>query len=325
MLEKDRFLDIKEMAKNVRKDNETLFTAFEQEAADDAIREKDEFIETIIDSMDIDFSEGELGKEEKQIFRANVLIPDDEEFFETYSKDKNIRNLMKHYAVSIEDIMSKITELNIYAAYLEDNDSTVTNELEAELQEETADSNDSFVDTMVNFSTKDAESLLDEIENLSQAMEDLNIGVDNEDDDFDFNFIKEDKPKETDIPDINIEKEDLSYSSDMSIDDISEAVDGFVDDYNTIQTDLKNLNKELDKNKKENEKLQNKIKALREEAYEVQKNNLESAKSLKEARKQNELLENENITLREQVKHMEEQLKRSSILLKKIYNSIPRK
>ena len=116
MLEKDRFLDIKEMAKNVRKDNETLFAAFEQESAEDAIREKDEFIETIIDSMDIDFSEGELGKEEKQIFRANVLIPDDDEFFETYSKDKNIRNLMKHYAVNIEDIMSKITELIIYSA-----------------------------------------------------------------------------------------------------------------------------------------------------------------------------------------------------------------
>ncbi len=323
MLEKDRFLDIKEMAKNVRKDNETLFAAFEQESAEDAIREKDEFIETIIDSMDIDFSEGELGKEEKQIFRANVLIPDDDEFFETYSKDKNIRNLMKHYAVSIEDIMSKITELNIYSAYLEDDDSSVQNELEAELQEETKDKNESFVDTMVNFSTKDAESLLDEIENLSQAMEGLNITSD--DDDFDFNFIKEEKDKETDIPNIEIEKEDLSYSSDMSIDDISVAVDGFVDDYNTIQTDLKNLNKELDKNKKENEKLQNKIKSLREEAYEVQKNNLESAKSLKEARKQNELLENENITLKEQVKHLEEQLKRSSVLLKKIYNSIPRK
>lgn len=323
MLEKDRFLDIKEMAKNVRKDNETLFAAFEQESAEDAIREKDEFIETIIDSMDIDFSEGELGKEEKQIFRANVLIPDDDEFFETYSKDKNIRNLMKHYAVSIEDIMSKITELNIYSAYLEDDDSSVQNELEAELQEETKDKNESFVDTMVNFSTKDAESLLDEIENLSQAMEGLNITSD--DDDFDFNFIKEEKDEETDMPNIEIEKEDLSYSSDMSIDDISVAVDGFVDDYNTIQTDLKNLNKELDKNKKENEKLQNKIKSLREEAYEVQKNNLESAKSLKEARKQNELLENENITLKEQVKQLEEQLKRSSVLLKKIYNSIPRK
>lgn len=323
MLEKDRFLDIKEMAKNVRKDNETLFAAFEQESAEDAIREKDEFIETIIDSMDIDFSEGELGKEEKQIFRANVLIPDDDEFFETYSKDKNIRNLMKHYAVNIEDIMSKITELNIYSAYLEDDDSSVQNELEAELQEETKDKNESFVDTMVNFSTKDAESLLDEIENLSQAMEGLNITSD--DDDFDFNFIKEEKDEETDMPNIEIEKEDLSYSSDMSIDDISVAVDGFVDDYNTIQTDLKNLNKELDKNKKENEKLQNKIKSLREEAYEVQKNNLESAKSLKEARKQNELLENENITLKEQVKHLEEQLKRSSVLLKKIYNSIPRK
>lgn len=320
MLEKDRFLDIKEMAKNVRKDNEALFTAFEQEAPEDAIREKDEFIETIIDSMDINFSDGELGKEEKQIFRANVLIPDDDEFFETYSKDKNIRNLMKHYAVNIEDIMSKITELNIYSAYLEDNDSSVQNELEEELQEETEDKNESFVDTMVNLSTQDAENLLDEIENLSQAMEDLNI-TSAEEDDFDFNFTKE----ETDIPDINIEKEDLSYSSDMSIDDISEAVDGFVDDYNTIQTDLKNLNKELDKNKKENEKLQSKIKALREEAYEVQKNNLESAKSLKEARKQNELLENENITLKEQVKHLEEQLKRSSVLLKKIYNSIPKK
>ena len=63
----------------------------------------------------------------------------------------------------------------------------------------------------------------------------------------------------------------------------------------------------------------------KEEGYTLKKNNLESAKSLKEASEQNKLLENENMTLKDQVKDLEEKIKRSSALLKKIYNSIPKK
>ena len=117
MLEKERFLAIKKLANKIRKDNEDLFKKFEKESVEDAINEKEEFIENVIDSMGIHFDDGEQGREEKQIFRANILLPDDLDFFETYSKDKNIRNLMNKYQVSIEDVMSKITELNIYGDY----------------------------------------------------------------------------------------------------------------------------------------------------------------------------------------------------------------
>ena len=180
MLEQNRFLAMKKLAKDIRKQNEQTFESFEKESIGDAIREKDEFIESIIDNMDIAFSDGDKGKEEKQIFRANLLIPDDLDFFTSYSKDKNIRNLMNKYAVGIEDIMSKITELNLYSKYID-----TFNEKPKK---------DNFVDNMVEISTpekepkqekpnispKEAESLLDEIEDLSNAMEELDIRKNNE-------------------------------------------------------------------------------------------------------------------------------------------------
>lgn len=335
MLEKDRFLEIKDLAQNVRSENENLFEAFKMEAPEDAIREKEEFIETIMDSMEGTFSEGENGKEEKQIFRANVLIPDDDDFLDTYSKDKNIRNLMNTYGVGIEDVMSKITELNIYADYLEESKKSKPAKV-SKKKEEKEENSDDFVDAMVNLSTSDAASLLDEIENLSNVMEEFNITneeVSEEDSEEDSDFMADDS---FDISEIEIEdepvveekeeiSEDLDYSSDMSIDDISEAVDGFVDDYNSIQADLDKLNQELKENKKLAEEQKAQIKSLREEAYSLRKNNLESVRTLKAARQENEKLENENAILKEQVKSMEEKIKRSSILLKKIYNSIPKK
>ena len=126
MLEKERFLAIKKLASKINKENKDFFKKISKLPTDEAVQEKEEFIEEIIDSMEIEFDEGEQGREEKQIFRANILIPDDIDFFNAYSKDKNIRNLMNKYAVSLEDIMSKITELNIYGNYIdnfeEDND-----------------------------------------------------------------------------------------------------------------------------------------------------------------------------------------------------------
>ena len=113
MLEKERFLEVKDFAGKVRKENAKLFKSLEKSNRDDAIKEKNEFLESIIDEKAKEFSDGSRGKEEKQIFRANVLIPDDAEFYESYTNDKNIRNLMDKYKVSIEDIMGKITELNI--------------------------------------------------------------------------------------------------------------------------------------------------------------------------------------------------------------------
>ena len=81
MLEKERFLAIKKLANKIRHDNEELFKKFEEESVEDAISEKEEFIENIIDSMGIEFDDGEQGREEKQIFRANILLPDDMDFF----------------------------------------------------------------------------------------------------------------------------------------------------------------------------------------------------------------------------------------------------
>ena len=349
MLEKDRFLAIKQLARDIRKENEDLFKAFAMESPEDAIREKEEFIEDIIDSRGITFSNDNLGREERQIFRANLLIPDDNEFFETYSKDKNIRNLMNTYGVGIEDVMSKITELNIYAEYLNDEADGASNEdvlkdleLETSTDEDTkvsessTENNDEFVDAMVNLSTKEAESLLDEIENLSNAMDDLNITSINSEDDSDkvvddkqeiaseTAATTEDKVMQPEVIDNSTEVHDTSYA-DMSIEDISQAVDTFVTDFNHIQTDLDNTKEELKVAKEAQTELREQIRSLREEAYSLKKNNLESAKSLKEAREVNERLENENQTLKEQMRTMEANLKRSADLLKKIYNSIPKK
>ena len=164
MLEKERFLAIKKLAHDIREDNKKIFKSFSKLPFDEAVERKDEFINSVIDNMDIAFSDGEQGREEKQMFRANILIPNDKDFYENYSKDKNIRSLMNKYAVSIEDVMSKITELNIYGKYLEDVS-----------PEEDSTSEPTFVDEMVKISPKEAESLLDEIDNLSSVMEDLDL------------------------------------------------------------------------------------------------------------------------------------------------------
>jgi len=357
MLEKERFLEIKRLAQEIRKENEGLFKAFKMESPEDAIKEKEEFMETIIDSLEGSFSDGENGREEKQIFRANVLIPDDANFLETYSKDKNIRNLMNTYSVGIEDVMSKITELNIYADYLapskvEENkveEKPVIEEKPFHYEEPEykmpefktpipkEEKDDDFVDAMVNLSSGDAQSLLDEIENLSNVMAEFNIP---EEDKVVPKPIVEEKPAIKEEPkhfmDIKLPDEikfkeepkpakDIDYSSDMSIDDISEAVDGFVDDYNSIQIDLDKLRQELKNSNELVNEQKDQIKSLREETYSLRKNNLESVKSLKEARNENEKLVNENYELNKKLTTMEEQIKRTSALLKKIYNTIPRK
>ena len=168
MLEENRFLAVKNLAKDIRQENEKLFESLKNEPVVEAIRKKDEFINSVVNEMDIAFSEGDKGREERKIFRANILIPDDVEFFQSYSKDKNIRNLMNKYSVGIDDIMSKITELNLYSKYID-----IFNEEPEE--ETTEEKTNNFVDEMVNVSSKDAQNLLDEIEDLSNAMEDLDI------------------------------------------------------------------------------------------------------------------------------------------------------
>ena len=92
MLEKERFLAIKKLARDIREDNKKLFKSFKKMPFDEAVENKNSFIKSVIENMNIAFSDGEQGREEKQMFRANILIPDDKEFYESYTEDKNIRN-----------------------------------------------------------------------------------------------------------------------------------------------------------------------------------------------------------------------------------------
>ena len=237
MLEKERFLAIKKLAHDIREDNRKIFKSLKKLPFDEAVERKNDFIDSVIENMNIAFSDGEQGREEKQMFRANILIPDDKEFFKSYSEDKNIRNLMNKYAVSIEDIMSKITELNIYGKYIDDMD------------EEPKESSDepTFVDEMVKISPKEAESLLDEIDNLSSVMEDLDLD----------SAPKEIKPELLKPEESNDEptEEKESEINDKSFDDITNAVSSFVNKYENMQSELDAKDEKIRKLQLEIEKL----------------------------------------------------------------------
>lgn len=322
MLEKSRFLTIKKIAREVRRKNENVFKAFATESMEDAIREKEELIESVLAGNTIEFSEGEQGKEEKQIFRANLLIPDDQEFFETYTKDKNIRNLMNKYAVSIEDIMSKITELNIYGKYIEE-----FNYQEPEYNDEP------FVNEMIDIPANEADSLLGEIEDLSDSIDDI-VPRDEEEpqteEQTEFNpaFINDDIEEEN-SPAIDDSNEESTVSEEKEetddFDDISNAVSDFVDEYSHIQEVLNKAKEDLEEATNNNNNMKEELAQLKEENETLRKNNLESANSLNNMRSEKNLLENENITLKEQIKVMDKKIKQSAELLKRIYNSIPKR
>ncbi len=301
MLEKERFLAIKKLANKIRKDNEDLFKALENVTPEEAIREKEEFIEKIIDSMGIRFEDGEQGREEKQIFRANILLPNDDAFYKEYSKDKNIRNLMNKFAVGIEDIMSKITELNVYGKYEEEPD---------------------FVNEMMDVSSKDAESLLEEIEDLSSVMAGLNLD----------NITDEDLPEIPSIPEDNIKEEPKEEKKIMKpevisedeeeeepdLEDMSSVVTGFVDEYN-------NLQETLDKSKAELEAAMKKMDKLQKENETLKQNNLEAVNALNSEKDAKNRLEAEVLKLKDRNKLLEDKLRQSVALFKRLYNSIPRK
>lgn len=320
MLEKERFLAIKKLAKDIREDNKKKFEEFEDEPVEVAVRKKNDFIESIVNNMASAFSEGEQGKEEKQIFRANILIPDDEEFYDTYSKDKNIRNLMNRYSVNIEDIMSKITELNIYGKYIEEEDNT---------------------DEMVNISPKEAEDLLDEIDSLSNTLTNLDLNIkdydlDSTEDDTP-KFItpstkpkkekkevkKEDPMKEEKQKEImkKDEKEEDDFLGD-SFDNINNALSGFVTDYNSIKEELKQNTKyisSLESNVKNLTNENDRLKDLNSKHKEENKTLKSENSDLK-----NELadLRNKNADLDKRTKTLEDKLYKSMALLKKVYTGI---
>ncbi|MDD6323662.1 MAG: hypothetical protein PUA73_03530 [Bacilli bacterium] len=214
MLEKERFLAIKKLANDIRNDNDKIFDSFAKLSYDKAINAKEKFINSVITNMNIDFSDGEQGREEKQIFRANLLIPDDQEFFDSYSNDKNIRSLMNKYVVNIEDVMSKITELNVYSKYIE------------EAKKESK--NPSFVDEMVKISPKEAESLLDEIDSLSSVMDDLEIP-------------KEENEASSEPETAMVNEEEFNDS----FDDITSAVSDFVASYDDMQEEIKGKDEKI--------------------------------------------------------------------------------
>ncbi|MBR3230358.1 MAG: hypothetical protein IKF91_06005 [Bacilli bacterium] len=341
MLEEERFLAIKKLARDIRKENENILKKIEKMPVKESIEEKNKFIDSIMENMTGAFSGGEQGKEEKQIFRANILIPEDEEFYETYSNNKNIRKLMEKYAVNIEDVMSKITELNIYGKY-------VNNE-----KDET-----DFVDEMVKISPKQAENLLDEIDDLSNTLTNLDLSeIKEKSSKIEYetpkrktfinkenkpaSFINDDIKKEieedyTDEPFVNDEeKDDIDIEIendnilDESFDSINRAISGFVTDYNSIkdkvkdkETEIKDLGEKIRKLNLENEKLTEENNTLhsRQSEYRQDNNKLKSDnnKLNSEIKKLN--LENEKINSR--MKLLEDKLIKTAALLNKVYNGI---
>ena len=290
MLEKERFLAIKHLAHDIREDNKKVFKSFKKLPYDEAVKKKNEFIDSVIDNMDIAFSDGEKGREEKQIFRANILLPDDKEFYETYSKDKNVRSLMNKYNVGIEDIMSKITELNVYENYMEDYDKEVSYE------------EPKFVDEMVKITPSEAESLLDEIDNLSSVMEDLDFKV-------------EEKP-ELLKPEKIEEKEESSKED--SLDDITDAVSSFIEKYDNMENEIHTKDEKIRKLQLEIEKLDQ----ISNEASKEKENTVEEIKNLKE---ENAKYCSEIDRLTNENKNLEAKLAKSKEILNKIYKTISKK
>ena len=295
MLEKERFLAIKKLAHDIREDNKKIFKSFSKLPFDEAVERKDEFINSVIDNMDIAFSDGEQGREEKQMFRANILIPNDKDFYENYSKDKNIRSLMNKYAVSIEDIMSKITELNIYGKYLEDVS-----------PEEDSTSEPTFVDELVKISPKEAESLLDEIDNLSSVMEDLDLTQ------------NEEKPELLKPEESQEESFEFDEGPDKNFDDITSAVSNFVDKYENMQS-------EIDAKEDKIRKLQLEIEKLDKQTNELTQKRDAVIEELSEVREQNEKYRDENERLETLNRKLEAKLAKSDEILRKIYKTISRK
>lgn len=293
MLEKERFLAIKHLAHDIREDNKKVFKSFKKLSYDEAVKKKNEFIDSVIDNMDIAFSDGEKGREEKQIFRANILLPDDKEFYETYSKDKNVRSLMNKYNVGIEDIMSKITELNVYENYMEDYDKEVSYE------------EPTFIDEMVKITPSEAENLLDEIDNLSSVMEDLDINV-------------EEKPELLKPEKIEEKEEKEESSMEDSLDDITDAVSNFVDRFENMQSEIDAKDEKIRKLQLEIEKLDQ----ISSEASKEKESTIEEIKNLKE---ENTKYLSEIDKLTKENKDLSAKLAKSKEILNKIYKTISKK
>ena len=356
MLEKDRFLAIKKLARDIRKDNKAFFDNLNGLSTEEAVKEKDNFVSRIISNMASAFSSGEQGREEKQIFRANILIPLDEEFYDNYSKDKNIRNLMNKYSVNIEDVMGKITELNIYGKYI--------NEMKKE--------EDKFVDEMVKLTPKQAEDLLDEIDELSNTLTNLDINdVKLANDNAQIKHDKEEvkpvaieEPKVVNninpevvseqivkeeskfiTPNIHDKEEEVSnvvnkedskkiekknpkkenVQDDIlgdSFENIEGALSGFVVDFNNLKKEIKDKNSNI-------EKLEGNLKKQSDDNSKLKDKNTElrgeiaTLKSEKtELKGEISSLKGEISDLNKKIKVLEDKLYKSATLLKKVYNGI---
>ena len=295
MLEKERFLAIKKLAQDIREDNKKIFKSFKKLPFDEAVQKKNQFIDAVIENMNIAFSDGQQGREEKQMFRANILIPNDDEFYETYSKDKNIRNLMNKYAVGIEDVMSKITELNIYRGYLE----------ESKQDEQPKEEDTTFVDEMVKISPKEAESLLDEIDNLSSVMEDLDLDT----------VPKEVKP-ELLRPENPTSKEPEPEGEDLE--EMTSAVSNFVDRYENMQS-------EMDAKDDKIRKLQLEIEKLDQLNHEITGEKENAINELSNLKKENDKYRADNEKLQAINNKLEAKLAKTAEIMNKIYQSISKK
>ena len=100
------------------------------------------------------------------------------------------------------------------------------------------------------------------------------------------------------------EKESGDDMLDTSFDDITSAINGFIDDYNDNQKSLEEKEDKIDNLETEITRLETKLKTQEEE---------------------NKDLAKENRKLQEKVEDLEKKLAKSTDILNKIYHSIPKK
>jgi len=331
MLEKERFLEIKEIAHRIRKENDELFESLKNVSLEEAIQEKEEFIEAVINGMGIEFSDGELGKEEVQIFRANVLIPDDVEFFQTYSKDKNIRNLMNRYMVSIEDVMSKITELNIYGKYTDAfSENKEENFVEEMIKEKSA--KDDAMDLLdeIKALTSDIDNALEEMEAPIIQKQTLEVFATPLDEIEEIEIVPEEEelnllePEE--IPAVNIEVE-ISSDEEGEIDlneivSFEEEVEDMLSEETPEDTDLNDMSAVVTSFVEKYNNLESQNKKMKEEMDKLQLKLSELSSELEGAENKVELLEKENADLKEENMKISSQAAETKALISKIYSCI---
>ena len=73
MLEKERFLAIKKLAHDIREDNRKIFKSFKKLPFDEAVERKNDFIDSVIENMNIAFSDGDKVEKKNRCLELTSL------------------------------------------------------------------------------------------------------------------------------------------------------------------------------------------------------------------------------------------------------------